>query len=142
MNTILNEIMKFKSIISLFFALLLSSCDPTYNIGISNESDDGIILQITFNENPPNPYGVKYFTTVNSNKTPLVVDTLSNMCRYAIAPKEYFLLWQRIDKAPDFSEFKELIIVTKTDTTMFNGKENIEKAFHHSETNRWELVIK
>lgn len=142
-NYFLKGGLKLKSIIGLFITLLLTSCDPLHTIGISNESGHDIEVQITFNENSPNYHGLNFFMeNYHSYKTPLAADTLANMCRYSVAPKEYFVLYDKINKSPDFSEFEELIIITGKDSLIYTGRENIKKAFLQTGKNRWELIEK
>lgn len=120
----------------------LSACDPIYDAVIKNESDSNVILQITFNAESIHPGGRTYYLSefpfFERIAPPLKMDTINLICSYVIPPGDNFPICSEIARYPDYTLFKELLIL-KPDSLIYRGQDEISSAFKRTGEFHWVL---
>lgn len=134
-----------KLILLLTLMSTLISCDPVYHSEIKNETQTEIIIQIQFDRDA---LGYEYYTPFLNDfpgfgdvAPPIAIDTVNLVSTYKIASGDRLPLHSKIAKRPDYTIFKEILIL-KPDSIHLRNPEEIRDAFVETETRYWELIIK
>ncbi|MEZ4936891.1 MAG: hypothetical protein R2799_04790 [Crocinitomicaceae bacterium] len=125
------------------FSRVLTSCDPIHDAQIVNETEKEIILKVTFTEEAC-PDGKRELVLKNfpgfEHIKPFELDTLTRTVSFKIGPFDQFPLHYEIATDPEYSRFKQILILTP-DTLLLKGEKEIGEAFEQISERHWELLI-
>ena len=126
-----------KIIISLFLTTTLLSCDYYNNTRVCNQTRKEIILKITFDTEVVKTWSggmltkniTETFHNWDDNLIPIDVDTINYTSTYLIKPDSCGQIEGGNNRRPDFHFFKEMEIISESDTLRLRTKEQMRKAF-------------
>ena len=126
-----------KIIISVLLTISLVSCDYFNDTRVCNQTGKEIGLKITFDSEEVKTWSggmlVKNvretFDNWGDNLTPINIDTVNYISTYLIKPDSCGQIEGGNNRRPNFHFYKELEIVSGSDTLRLRTKEQMRKAF-------------
>ncbi len=131
----------------IIFALLLTttliSCDYFNSTRVCNQTRKEIILKITFDTEIVRTWSggmlvenvTKTFHNWDENLIPLSIDTINYISTYLIKPDSCGKIEGGNNRRPNFHFFKEIKIISHTDTLRLRTKEEMRNAFDANREN-------
>ena len=124
-------------IISLLLTTILVGCDYFNDTRVCNQTEKEIILKITFDSDVVKNWSggmlarnvTKTFHNWDDNLIPIHVDTINYISTYLIKPDSCGQIEGGNNRRPNFHFYKELEIVSGSDTLRLRTKEQMRKAF-------------
>jgi hypothetical protein len=127
-----------KKIISSFLlTTILVSCDYFNDTRICNQTRKDIILKITFDADIVKTWSggmlvenvTKTFRNWDDNLIPITIDTINYISTYLIKPDSCGHIEGGNNRRPNFHFYKEMEIISGSDTLRLRTKEQMRKAF-------------
>jgi hypothetical protein len=126
-----------KLIVSLLLTTTLVNCDFFNDTRVCNQTEKEIVLKITFDSDEVKSWSggmlvknvTKTFSNWHENLIPVDIDTTDYIVTYLIKPDSCGQIEGGNNLRPNFHFYKELEIISGSDTLKLRTKEQMRKAF-------------